>query len=66
MLSLAVTTNSICGIDIDDLLVGLVLEDQGMLEKYLSSKLGEAGHLANKARRAHQPFPKQSSFFYLK
>jgi len=37
-------------IDIDDLLVGLVLEDQGMLEKELFSKLHEgAGHFLNQA-----------------
>jgi len=39
-------------IDIDDVLVGLVLEDQGMLEKELFSKLhegAEAGHFVNRA-----------------
>jgi|SRR6516164_6951396 len=43
-------------IDIDDLLVGLVLEDQGMLEKYLSSLLGESGHLANQDARRNSFF----------
>ena len=44
-------------IDIDDLLVGLVLEDQGMLEKGLFSKLHEgAGHFVNQA-------PLHTSFF---
>lgn len=33
----------------------MILEDQGKLEKYLSSRLGEAGHLANQA-------PRQNSF----